>query len=354
MIESDSANVDKIQGYLGQVITASKRARDLITQMLSFSRTKTDTQDNVTDVKPVISEVITLLRSSLPTTMKLDYSIEINLPAAHIQPIQLHQILMNLCINARDAMQGVGEVHIKASRCSPVASMCDGCHNRFSGDYICIKVIDTGTGIPVESLERIFEPFYTTKETGKGTGMGLSVVHGIVHGNNGHIQVESVYGEGTTFMIYLPVSERHDNIDDTYSSLYAPGRLGGTRAVVVDDDISVGNFLKEMLELNEVETRYFSDSLAALEHLRQHHADYDVLISDMTMPNLTGLQLAEELANSESTLPVILCSGYNSEKIDQEKCEQLGIRACLTKPIDTRELLGIIGDITDQKKSLQG
>jgi len=354
LIESDNANVGKIQGYLGQVITASKRARDLITQMLSFSRTKTDTQDHVTDVKPVISEVITLLRSSLPATMKLDYSIENNLPAAHIQPIQLHQILMNLCINARDAMQGVGEVQVEASRCSPVASMCNGCHKRFSGDYVCIKVIDTGSGIPVESLERIFEPFYTTKETGKGTGMGLSVVHGIVHGNNGHIQVESVYGEGTTFMIYLPVSERHDSVDDTHSSLYAPGRLGGTRAIVVDDDISVGNFLKEMLELNEVKTRYFNDSLAALEHLRQNHADYDVLISDMTMPNLTGLQLVEELSHTGSQLPAILCSGYNSEKIDQQKCEQLGIRSCLTKPIDTRVLLGIIGEIADKKKSLQG
>lgn len=155
-------------------------------------------------------------------------------------------------------------------------------------------------------------------------------------------------------MIYPPVSERRDNIDDRHSSLSAPDRLAGTRVMVVDDDISVGNFLKEMLELNEIQTTYFNDSLAALEHLRQHHADYDVLISDMTMPKLTGLQLAEELSGSDSQLPVILCSGYNSEEIDQEKCQQLGIRSCLNKPVDTRELLGIIGEITAKKKSRQG
>jgi PAS domain S-box-containing protein len=350
ILAEGGTDTDKIQGYLSQVITASKRARDLITQMLSFSRTKIDTQDHITDVKPVISEVVTLLRSSLPTTMHLDYSIEKDLPCAHIQPVQLHQILMNLCINARDAMEGNGQVNIEASRCAPSEAMCNGCHNSFSGDYICIRVIDTGSGIPADSLDRIFEPFFTTKETGKGTGMGLSVVHGIVHANHGHIQVESVYSQGTSFMIYLPISEQQDALDAQHTSLYASGKLSGINAVIVDDDSSVGNFLKEMLELNEVKTIYFNDSITALEHLRQHHGDYDILVTDMTMPNLTGIQLSEELAGLDSKLPVIICSGYNSEEIDQERCDQLGIRACLTKPIDTRELLGLIADIAGGKK----
>lgn len=354
LLNSGEASPEKIDSYLSQVITASKRARDLITQMLSFSRTKTDTQDSVTDVKPVISEVITLLRSSLPTTIHLSFNIDPDLPRAHVQPVQLHQILMNLCINARDAMSGMGVIQVEASRKDSGDLICNGCHNSFNGEYVIIKVGDNGSGIAADSLEHIFEPFYTTKETGKGTGMGLSVVHGIVHGNNGHIRVDSVHGEGTSFMIYLPIDEGLDEVGLESASLYKPDRLSGLKAIVVDDDVSVGNFLKEMLELNEVDTLYFDDSQSALDHLRSHHDDYDILISDMTMPNLTGLQLSEALSEMGSELPVILCSGYSSEQIDEERTQSIGIRACLDKPVDTRELLSIIAEINSAEQNPVG
>ncbi|MBD3669828.1 MAG: PAS domain S-box protein [Gammaproteobacteria bacterium] len=347
-LKSDDPKLDKIANYTDQVITASKRARDLITQMLTFSRSKSDTQEDHTLIKPIISEVVGLLRSSLPSTINIDYEVDNNLPAAAVQPIQLHQVLMNLCINARDAMENVGTITIRGYQ-QHANDICSSCHKHFNGKYIAIQISDSGSGIPEETIEHIFEPFYTTKETGKGTGMGLSVIHGIVHSHEGHIVVQSQQDQGTSFSIFLALSQEREPSVEEKPQDKLRASLSGITVAIVDDDISVGSFLKEMLDMHEVSSTYFSDSLTALEHIKEHPGEYDLVITDMTMPNLTGLQLAENLVKTGIQTPIILCSGYNSEEINPDSCRELGIHACMTKPIDTRELLKMIADIKDSK-----
>jgi len=200
-------DTEKPEEYLYEISRAGERARDLVKQMLSFSR-QSEIKGQLIDMKFVVSEVGKLLRSTLPSTIEFDFDMDGDLPVVLMDPVQLHQCVMNLCINAYHAMGDKGKITIMLKKTSAKNFNCDACHELFTGDFIDLTVKDDGKGIPEETLERIFDPFFTTKEVGRGSGMGLAVVHGIVHQFNGHIQVITEREKGTEFHLYLPVSDK--------------------------------------------------------------------------------------------------------------------------------------------------
>jgi len=200
-------DTEKPEEYLYEISRAGERARDLVKQMLSFSR-QGEIKGQLIDMKFVVSEVGKLLRSTLPSAIQLDFDLDRDLPVVLMDPVQLHQCVMNLCINACQVMEDKGKITVTLKKITVTDINCDACHQLFSGDHVELIVKDDGPGISDETLERIFDPFFTTKEVGRGTGMGLAVVHGIVHQFNGHIRVITGRGEGAEFHLYLPVSDK--------------------------------------------------------------------------------------------------------------------------------------------------
>jgi len=202
----DHRHDEKLNEYLTEVMIAGERARELIAQMLSFSRRNNDREYAPLDASLLLKEVVSMIRPMLPSSIDINYNFEPDTPYINADPVQIHQILMNMCINARDALQGHGRVELNLKLVKFEKSICSSCHDSISGEYVVFEVTDNGTGIDESSIKNIFDPFFTTKEVGKGTGMGLSVVHGIVHDHNGHIVVKSDLGKGTIFNLLFPVN----------------------------------------------------------------------------------------------------------------------------------------------------
>lgn len=334
----------ELDEYLDEVIRAGERARDLVGQMLSFSRTRKGEAER-SELKPIINETVKMLRFTLPASIELDIVLDDESLAVNIDPVQLQQLIMNLSINARDAMCNKGKLSIAVRQISPSEDdfrlECQSCRKTvLSGNYIELSVRDSGGGIDQELLERIFDPFFTTKDIGKGTGMGLSVVHGIVHEMGGHILVKSVPGEGTTFRLLLPPSVETVR-EPAPAAVIGAGVKGGVspaRILVVDDEPSVAGFLKELLSVTGYEAVLAGDGAEALEIFQQQPGRFDLVVTDQTMPNLTGVELARRLLALSPDLPVILCTGY-SEDVDEACARGIGIQGYMLKPVPSRALL---------------
>jgi len=325
----------KLAGYLEQALGSSRRARDLIQQMLTFSRGQRGAPRALA-LDAAVSESLKLLRSSLPSTLELTNRIE-STPPVMLDPVQLDQVLLNLSINARDAMSGSGRVAIGVRPQTMQAAVCASCRKRFAGDFVELSVDDSGPGIPPAVLERMFEPFFTTKEVGRGAGMGLATVHGIVHEHGGHVVVETAPGAGTRFRLLWPIAWGE--------ALPAPlppkakvvkSALQG-RVLVVDDESAVGGFMRELLESWGLEAVHVTSPARA----REASADCDLVITDQTMPGSTGFELARELIARRPGLPVILYTGHG-ERITQRDVEAAGIRALLHKPVEPDVLYGLL------------
>jgi signal transduction histidine kinase/CheY-like chemotaxis protein len=340
-----AGQVQNVDRYLGEILNAGQRAKELIAQMLTFSRTQTDTSKMevpVTLVTPVIKEVVAMLRSSIPSSIDLNYQTSDPDLKARIQPVNLHQIILNLTVNARDAMGEYGRIDIKTSKHTVLDQLCASCQQAFSGNFIKISVTDTGSGIDGHLLQNIFTPFFTTKEVGKGTGMGLSVVHGLVHTLGGHIEVESTLKKGSKFSIWLPEAaseQATENLGDILEN--TGGTLAGIRIMIVDDEISMGTILKEFLTMQGALTSVFNSPVAALEAFEEHPDQVDIVITDETMPGLTGMHLAELMLKQRPDLPIILCTGY-SEHASPALAEKIGLAGFFHKPLKLNELLSKI------------
>ena len=263
-------------------------------------------------------------------------------------PVQLHQLIVNLCVNARDSIGEKGKIDIELSRHSINDQTCNSCHQSFSGEFIKISVRDTGAGMNPEVVSQIFEPFFTTKDVGKGTGMGLSTVHGIVHNQSGHIVVNSRPGQGTEFAIFLPVSESRDI--DTEGTEQGPIHVDGRRQriLVVDDEESIAELFKEQLGQYHFEVDTFSDSSAAYEHFLGNVDYYDLVITDQAMPGLLGTEMARQMLKSRPDLPIILCTGYQDPS-QSEEAESLPLGANLSKPVTATILVETVNDILTKK-----
>ena len=335
----------KLKRYLEQAQASGLRARDLIQQLLTFARGRRGSR-NVIALSSLVAEAHALIASAMPSTLELELTTS-EAPRVAAVTVQMEQILLNLCINARDAMNGVGKAEIGVRLLVAADLVCASCLKRIAGHFVELAVGDTGPGITPDVLKHIFEPFYSTKPVGKGSGMGLAVVHGIVHEHGGHIIVDTVVGRGTTFRILLPPIEVSAPMtagadDSRPGSAPATSRLRG-RVLVVDDEPSVAEFMRELLASWGLEVSIAGEPQAALSILRAHSPHYDLVITDQIMPGMSGLQLAAEIGRMAVAPPVILYTGY-AEAVDPAELSAARVRGLVRKPLDPGELrTAIIG-----------
>jgi PAS domain S-box-containing protein len=342
--ERDGATGDaKLAGYLEQATRSCRRARDLIQQMLTFSRGQRGERRPV-DLKKLVTESARLLHSSMPATFDLQTANGESVPLVSLDPVQAEQVLLNLCINARDALQGHGQVRIAVRRARH-AAVCASCKATVAGEFVELAVSDDGPGIAPEVMERMFEPFYSTKEVGKGSGMGLAMVHGIVHDHGGHLIVETAPGKGATFRALFPALGADDGQveHETLTGFASPARkaLLHGRVLLVDDEEMVRGFMRELLEGWGLEVAVARDGTEAREAFARAPADYDLVITDQTMPRLTGMELAREILAQRPSLPVVLYSGY-ADAITDAQVQAAGLRALIRKPVEPTALRALL------------
>ena len=339
---------DRLRGYLDQIYKAGERARDLVKQILAFSR-QSDEKPRPLRISPIIKEVLKLLRASLPSTIQIHQNVKSDSDTVLADPTQIHQILMNLCSNAAYAMrERKGELKVSLS---PVKIMPNSNlvihHGITPGMYLTLMVSDSGVGIAPDIMDRIFDPFFTTKKPGEGTGMGLSVVYGIIKGYGGTITVKSEVGRGTEFFVYLPLLMETVGEEEIKGAKAIAG--GNERILFVDDEEPLVQLGKEMLTKLGYEVVARVSSLEAREAFRSQPDRFDLVITDMTMPNMTGVELAIELMRIRSNIPIILCTGF-SETISSEKAKRLGIRQFIMKPLLKHQIAVAIRHALDHKE----
>jgi CheY-like chemotaxis protein len=315
-----------------------------VKQILAFSRQSRQKLKPV-EMGPLISESLKLLRSSFPTTIEIRQDITCPSDIINADPTQINQVLLNLCTNASHAMEdegGILEVRLE----NIVLDEADAARyaDMNAGNYARLTITDTGQGIEAEVIDRIFEPYFTTKKLGKGTGMGLAVVHGIVKNHGGYINVYSKSGEGTTFQVYFPIIEEEVKPDIVPSETLPTGT---ERILFVDDEQAIVKVCEKMLGRLGYRTSMSTKPIEALELFRAAPDGFDLVITDMTMPNMTGDKLAQKLMKVRPDIPVILFTGH-SERITEEKAKGLGIQAFLMKPIIHAELAKIIRQVLDK------
>ncbi len=332
----------KVQEELEQVLKASHRATDLVRQILTFSR-KTGQERQPLDPAPLVSEVLKLLRATLPTTIEIRQHLDAEGIRLEANATQLHQVMMNLCTNAAHAMEesgGVLEVHLEPRQLSGVGA---GLRGVGTGRYLEIRVADTGHGIAPALKNRIFDPYFTTKAQGKGTGMGLAVARGIVEGHGGAIEVESEPGKGTCFKLLLPISAV---CPESKGVNHQPLPRGQESILFVDDEPVLVDMGVEMLTRLGYRVEGCDQALAALNLFRNDPHRFDLVISDTTMPNMTGDVLLSRMMSLRPDLPTILCTGY-SEQMTPEKASDAGISALLMKPLSIHDLALTLRKILD-------
>ena len=326
-----------LQNNLQQVLKAGGRAKDLVRQILTFSRQR---ENELVPVKVslIVNEALKLLRASLPTTIKMHHHIKSYL-AVLTDPTNIHQVLMNLCTNASFAMQEEGGVlEVSLNDVDLDAEFAKLHPDVKPGKFIRLIVSDTGYGMSPEVSERIFDPFFTTKKMGQGTGMGLSVVHGIVKSHGGTIIVESSPGKGSAFSVFLPAieSEVTDQADQAQLVI-----TGNERILFVDDEDFQADIGKRMLERLGYRVTAKTNSVEALDLFRQTPDEFDLVITDMTMPNMTGDVLAQKLISIRPDIPIIVCTGY-SARINPDIIKEIGIKDMAMKPVVMKDIAQMI------------
>jgi CheY-like chemotaxis protein/anti-sigma regulatory factor (Ser/Thr protein kinase) len=329
----------EIRKGLVQLLGATGRAKELVKQILTFShQSKRDRAP--LDIAPVVEETVQFLRATLPSTIEIRAAIESrgSLVAAH--PTDLHQVLMNLGTNAAHAMgESGGQLDIRLERIFLDETGAAQYVGLKTGAHLRVSVSDTGCGIPPEVRDRIFEPYFTTKEVGKGTGLGLAVVHGIVKSLSGRISVNSEPGRGTAFQILIPCTRRPGPAPAASGGKMPEG--GTEHILLVDDEPVILRTTKAMLERLGYRVTAVGNGRSALEAFGEAEVPFDLLITDMTMPKMTGFELAEELMKIRPDLPVILCTGF-SETMPREKAMAAGIRRYLEKPVSLKDLAAAV------------
>lgn len=341
----DAETGSRMEEYLQEIFTAGTRAKGLVDQILTFaSRTKDEVKP--TRIDWIAMEALKLIRAAIPTTIDIEQHIK-SRSSIMGNTTHIHQIFMNLCTNAAQAMESKGgllQIEVKDVCIKPSSpSMPLGMQ---PGDYVEIKVSDTGVGIPPENIGSIFEPFFTTMETGEGTGMGLSIVHGIVESCNGKITVDSENGKGTVFTVYLPITPKREAVK-VEKSYVLPS--GSERILFLDDEAPIARLGGKILGQLGYTVSTRTSSIEALELFRSKPDEFDLVITDMTMPNMTGDVLAKQLMETRPDIPVILYTGY-SKKISDRTAREIGIKAFAHKPIVKADLANTVRKVLDDAK----
>jgi signal transduction histidine kinase/DNA-binding response OmpR family regulator len=339
----------KSRDSIGMVLTAGERAKDLVKQILAFSR-QTEEERKPIQITHIVNEVIKFMRASLPTTIEIHKDIGSDIGIILADPVQIHQVLMNLFTNAHHAMSqegGVLDIQISSVNLGPETAAAPP--DLKPGLYVRVTVRDTGYGMDALTLARIFDPYFTTKEKGVGTGLGLAVVHGIVQKYGGGIAVQSEPGRGTQFELYFPVVQK-ESVAERPIQKDLP--TGHERILLVDDDQLHLEVVQKTLEYlgYDVESRVNSVDALTLFSATPHR--YDLVVTDMTMPAMTGDKLAMELMRIRADIPVILCTGY-SDKIMEEKAKAMGIKAFVMKPVLIAQMARAVRDALDNRMDAQ-
>jgi PAS domain S-box-containing protein len=330
---------------LEEVMNGAIRASEMIKQILAFSRS-TVTEKKPIKIQSVVSEALNLLRTSIPSTIEIRKDINPNCRPVLADSTQIHQVIMNLCTNAYHAMQesgGVLDLMLMEEKIITNESKGD----LPPGSYLKLVVSDTGHGIKNEILEKIFNPYFTTKGLGKGTGMGLSVVHGIIKDHGGDICVSSPTGEGAKFEVYLPLIETQEA--ESKTAISKPLPIGTEHILLVDDEAAIATMATQMLERLGYRVTARTSSVEALALFKIKPDEYDLVITDMTMPNMTGVQLSPRLKEIRPDIPIIICTGF-SEIMDEDKAKSAGILAYIMKPFHKDEIARTIRRILDGAK----
>ena len=333
----------KLSEYLKIVTAAGERGRDLVQQLLTFSRRSNATTPDAIDPLPVVEEAFRMLKSIVPSRIGMHLALPPAAPAIAAAPGELHQVLVNLVVNSRDALHAHGDITIRLAPTSGEHRACTSCLRLVDGDYLALSVTDNGAGIPAETLGRIFDPFFTTKDVGEGTGIGLSVVDGIVHRGGGHIFVDSRTGHGTRFDILLPLAAQQDDLKTSPAEIVPARRAARGKLMVVDDEVWLGAFLQELLQEFGYSVEVFANGADALQALNSAPDSYTAVITDLTMPQMSGLELASAIRERQPDLPVVLCTGAGRAP-DRESAARAGIRHVLPKPIPVAELQAVLAE----------
>jgi len=338
---SEQATIKK---YLDNIFQSGKRASDLVKQMMVFSR-KDPGQSEIVNFEQITGECIKMLRSVMPSSIKINVEFESQLPDIKMDAVQLQQIMMNLFLNAKDAMEGEGTIDIKLGWHHELGVECIACHKLIDGDWLELSVTDTGHGIDGRHLARIFEPFFTTKEVGKGTGLGLSMIHTLVENHHGHMLIETEVGKGSTFRLLFPPytgpAAEIESVPDEQKILQNL-KGHGEKILLVDDESSLASFVESVLKNNGYQCDAQIHSPEALELFNKDPEAYSLVMTDQTMPEMTGVDLIAEIRKLRPGLPAILMTGY-SEVIDKEEASRQGI-AYINKPFNTQALLNSVAD----------
>lgn len=332
-LEEMSAN-HPVRSYIEQIANAGRRARDLVQQILAFSR-KLEQERRPVQLELVIDEALKLLRATLPATIELSSRIQPGCGRVLADPTQMHQVIINLATNASQAIgQSAGAITVELEQLSLKNRLAVALPEVPPGEYLRLSVADTGPGIAPEVQKRIFEPYFTTKEVGRGSGLGLAVVHGIVQSHGGGIMVISAPEHGACFHVYLPCCEAEAA---PASPPVVEVIRGRGRILLVDDEEAIVRFATRTLERLGFQVTGETDSASALERFRRNPDDIDLVITDQTMPHMTGLSLAQEIWKIRPGFPIVISSGF-SEQITTDKASGHGFRAFLSKPYTTTEL----------------
>jgi len=347
MLLDDFPEDSQFYDDLNKIYTGAIRAKGLVKQILTFSRQERSDL-KLMKIQPIIKEALKFIRSTIPTTININQDIQSNCGVIKADPTQIHQVIMNLTTNAYHAMEDTGgelkvilkEVELEEPNLiSP---------DMEPGVYACLTIADQGIGMDKNLTKKIFDPFFTTKEKGKGTGMGLSVVHGIVNRMGGGIRVNSEPGKGTEFNVYIPVGKSSSEEDKRQVKQSIQG--GTEQILLVDDEEAIITMEKQMLERLGYKVTSRTSSIEALEAFRANPHKFDLIITDIAMPNLSGDKLAVELIKIRPDIPILLCTGF-SEKIPQKKAASLGIKDFLMKPIAGKDLAQKIRKVLDKNNN---
>jgi len=345
MALDDTGKGTVLHKNLQEVVIAAHRAKDLVKQILTFSR-QADQELKPLKVQLVVREVLKLIKASLPSTIEINRNISNTCGFVMADATQVHQIAMNLLTNAYHAMEDEGgkldvtlkEVDLDVDELKDPAMV--------PGSYVCLTVEDTGTGIDKSIIDRIFEPYFSTKEKGKGTGLGLAMVHGMVKSYGGNIRVYSEPGKGTAFHVYLPVIQTQ--AEKKEPRVVSPVEGGTERILLVDDEVQIVRMEQQMLERLGYHVTARTSSIEALEAFRAAPDKFDLIITDMTMPNMTGVELAKKIIEIRPDISMIICTGF-SEKISADKAKAMGIHGYVMKPVVKSELAKKIRGVLDDK-----
>ena len=335
----------QLEEDIGNIIISSKRGADLVKRLLTYSR-KTDMQETHCAPDQIVAEALKMLKVTLPTSIAIEEDIQSECGMVLINGTYLYQIVINLCTNGSQSIPDEkGDLKLTLGRCEVSDAELPPDQHLQPGSFVVLTVADTGTGMDAGTIERIFDPYFTTKELGAGTGLGLAVVQGIVQQCKGFIEVDSSLGKGTTFRVYLPVIESHDSdITPLKKKIERDIRGHNETLLLVDDDPLVLRFYDKILSRYGYKTACFTDSFQALEAFRDKPESYDLLITDQTMPGLTGADLACAVLDIKSTMLVMLCTGH-SETVPMDKALAMGVKKYIYKPIGVATLLDAVNEL---------